>query len=116
LTILSALLQFQTALSSNIQALTNSSVSVTIPLLTAGADISSVVVTTKVAFLNAQRSSAQVYVSVLTGSNSAAIFGPAFPAVTVDVASVGTSYTLSAGELTLTASKAMRTCSIRLPT
>ncbi|DBA82155.1 TPA: hypothetical protein ACH3X1_007142 [Trebouxia sp. C0004] len=89
--------QFQTALSSNIQALTNSSVSVTIPLFTAGANISSVVVTTKVAFLNAQRSSAQVYVSVLTGSNSAAIFGPAFPAVTVDVASVGTSYTLSAG-------------------
>ena len=60
---------------------------------------------TRVAFLNAQRSSAQTYVSVLTCNNSAVIFGTAFPAVTVDVGRIGTSYVSLAGELTLTVCK-----------
>ena len=92
-------LQFVAALSSNIQALTNSSLVVTITNITAGASISSVVVVTNVAFLNAQNSSVQLYASVLTGNNSAVVFGTAFPSVTVDVASVGVTYMSLAGEL-----------------
>lgn len=69
--------------------------------ITDDANASSVTVLTKVAILNAQRSSAQMYVSVLTGSNAAAIFGTAFSAVTVDVASIGISYVVPASELIL---------------
>lgn len=107
-------LQFVAALSSNIQALTNSSLVVTITNITAGANVSSVAVVTNVAFLNAQNSSVQLYASVLTGSNSAVIFGTAFPSVTVDVASVGVTYVSPAGELVLTCN-ACCCCSIRLP-
>ena len=99
---MSALLQFKTALSSNIQALTNSSVRVSIMGITAGASAASVTVMTKVAFLDGQRGSAQTYVSVLTSSNTAAVFGSAFSTVSVDVASIGTSYVSLAGELLLT--------------
>lgn len=90
------------ALSSNIQALTNSSLAVTITNITAGANVSSVAVVTNVAFLDGQNSSVQLYASVLTGNNSAVIFGTAFPSVVVDVASVGISYASPAGELVLT--------------
>lgn len=95
-------LQFVAALSSNIQALTNSSLAVTITNITAGANVSSVAVVTNVAFLDGQNSSVQLYASVLTGNNSAVIFGTAFPSVVVDVASVGISYASPAGELVLT--------------
>ena len=70
--------------------------------VTAGANASSVTTATSVAFLNAQRSGSQIYVSVLTSSNPAAIFGIAFAAVTVDAASIRISYVSPAGELTLT--------------
>lgn len=97
------MLQFETALSSNIRAVTNSSVRVSITSITDDANASSVTMVTNVAILNAQRSSAQLYVSVLTGSNAAAIFGTAFTAVTVDVASIGTTYVFPAGEPVLIA-------------
>ena len=107
-------LQFVAALNSTIQALTNSSLDVTIANITAGANVSSVVVVTNVAFLDGQNSSVQLYASVLTGNNSAIIFGTAFPSVTVDVASVEVIYVSPAGELVLTCN-ACCCCSIRLP-
>ncbi len=86
----------------------------TITNITAYANVSFVAVVTNVAFLNAQRSSAQLYASVLTGNNSAVIFGTAFPSVTADAASVGVSYVSPAGELVLTCNACCGS-SIRLP-
>ena len=92
------MLQFVTALGSNIQALTNSSVRVSVTGVTADQDGTSALVATSVAFLDMQRSSAQIYVSVLTSSNPVAIFGPAFAAVNADAAHIATTYTTLAGE------------------
>lgn len=98
------LLQFVQALTGNIQALTNSSVAVSVNRITPGANASTVVVGTSVVFLDMQTSSVQIYISALS-SNPAAVYGPDFPDVKVDLASIAVLQQHAAGKLTADAPK-----------
>ena len=92
------LLQLLSALTTGIQKLPGSPVAVQLTPVTYGANATSVAVLSRVIFLDGQSSSAQLYTAVLTGSNPAAIFGPAFAAVLVNTPSVHTLFEALAGK------------------
>lgn len=95
------LLQLVKSLTGNIQSLTGCPVQVVVTGVTAGANASAATVITAVTFPatgTGTGSSLQAYLSVLSSSKAAAVYGTQFAGTIVDLASIQVSYVAAAGK------------------